>query len=52
MKKNAAPNGRKHGVRSKVTSENRLKTTLTFKPGYQAYHWSTDRVRSRPVIKH
>lgn len=52
MKKNASLNGRKHGVRAKVPSENRQKTTLTFKPGFQAYHWSTDRGRSRLVIKH
>lgn len=52
MKKNASPNGRKHGIRSKVPTENRLKTTLTFKPGFQAYLWSTDRSRSWPVIKH
>ncbi|MBI2386411.1 MAG: hypothetical protein HYV14_10405 [Elusimicrobia bacterium] len=52
MKKNASPNGRKHGVRSKVSSAYRLRTTLTFKPGFQAYHWSTDRSRSRVVIKH
>lgn len=51
MKKNA-PNGRKHGMRSKVPSENRLKTILTFVSGSQAYHWTTDRGRSRPVIKH
>jgi hypothetical protein len=52
MKKNAYPNGRKHGLRSKVSSENRLKTTLTFEPSVQAYHWTTDRGRSRLVIKH
>ncbi len=52
MKKNASPNGRKHGMRAKVSSENRLKTILTFEPGSQAYHWTTDRGRSRPVIKH
>ena len=52
MKKNNAPNGRKHGMRSKATGESRLKTTLTFEPGSQAYHWTTDRGRSRPVIKH
>ena len=51
MKKNASPNGRKHGIRAKLWSENRLKTTLTFKPGFQAYHWSTDRGRSQLVIK-
>jgi hypothetical protein len=52
MKKNASPNGRKHGARAKVSSEHRLKTTLTFKPGFQAYHWFTDRSRARVVIKH
>lgn len=52
MKKNASLNGRKHGVRAKVPVENRMKTTLTFKPGFQAYHWSTDRGRTRCVIKH
>ncbi len=52
MKKNASPNGRKHGMRSKPVNENRLKTTLTFEPRAQAYHWTTDRSRARPVIKH
>lgn len=52
MKKNASPNGRKHGMRSRASRENRLKTTLTFEPGSQAYHWTTDRGRSRLVIKH
>lgn len=52
MKKNASQNGRKHGMRSKPVNENRLKTTLTFEPRAQAYHWSTDRSRARPVIKH
>lgn len=52
MKKNAFPNGRKHGMRAKVSDENRLKTTLTFEPGSQAYHWTTARGRSRLVIKH
>ena len=51
MKKTDSPNGRKHGTRSKVSTESRLKTTLIFKPGYQAYHWSTDRSRSRFAIK-
>ena len=52
MKKNPYPNGRKHGLRAKAPSANRLKTTLTFEPSAQAYHWSTDRGRSRLVIKH
>ena len=43
---------RKHGMRSKVSSENRLKTTLTFKPGFQAYHWATDRSRDRGCVVH
>ena len=52
MKKNPYPNGRKHGIRSKISSVNRVKTTLTFEPAAQAYHWTTDRDRSRLVIKH
>ncbi|MBI4061827.1 MAG: hypothetical protein HY403_10380 [Elusimicrobia bacterium] len=52
MKKNQTPNGRKHGMRSKVASADRLKTTLTFEPASQAYLWTTDRGRSRFVIKH
>ena len=52
MKKMAFPNGRKHGMRSKMSGENRPKTVPTFEPGSQAYHWSTDRERLRPVIKH
>ncbi len=51
MKKNTFPS-RKHGMRAKVAGENRLKTTLTFEPAAQAYHWTTDRGRSRLVIKH
>lgn len=52
MKKNTTPNGRKHGMRAKVAGENRLKTTLTFEPAVRAYYWTTDRGRSRLVIKH
>ena len=52
MKKNSAPNGRKHGMRAKTSGESRMTTTLTFEPGSQAYHWTTARDRSRPVIKH
>jgi hypothetical protein len=52
MKKQAVQSGRKHGLRAKISSESRLKTTLTFEPGAQAYHWTTDRGRSRSVIKH
>lgn len=52
MKKSSSLNGRKHGLRAKSTGENRLKTTLTFVAGAQVYHWTTDRGRTRPVIKH
>lgn len=52
MKKNPSANGRKHGLRAKAAAQNRLKTTLTFEAGAQAYHWFTDRGRSRLVIKH
>lgn len=52
MKKNATPNGRKHGARSRPATDARLKTTLTFETNAQAYHWTTDRGRSRCVIKH
>ena len=52
MKKNPSPNGRKHGTRSRAVSDGRLKTSLTFETAAQAYHWTTDRGRSRFVIKH
>ena len=52
MKKNAYSNGRKHGLRAKAPTENRVKTTLTFEPSAQAYHWTTERNRVRFVIKH
>ena len=48
-KKNASPNGRKHGMRAQL--EGRLKTTLTFETAAQAYHWTTDRGRSRLAVK-
>lgn len=51
MKKDS-PNGRKHGTRAKSAGESRMKTTLTFEPAAQVYHWTTDRGRSRLVIKH
>ena len=53
MKKNSAPNGRRHGLRSRAASEGRAaKTILTFESRAQVYCWSTDRGRGRPVIKH
>ena len=52
MKKSIASNGRKHGIKSRLESDVRLKTTLTFETKAQAYHWTTNRGRSRLVIKH
>lgn len=52
MKKSTSSNGRKHGIKSSSESESRLKTTLTFETKAQAYHWTTNRGRSRLVIKH
>lgn len=52
MKKDCAPNGRRHGVRSKAALDGRAaKTVLTFESRAQVYCWSTDR-GMRPVIKH
>jgi hypothetical protein len=51
MKKIAA-NGRKHGLRAQASVDGRLKTTLTLDSSSRAYHWTTDRGRSRLVIKH
>jgi|CXWL01.1.fsa_nt_gi hypothetical protein len=51
MKKTTGSNGRKHGIKSRLEPETRLKTTLTFETKAQAYHWTTSR-RSRLVIKH
>ncbi|MFI5347176.1 MAG: hypothetical protein ACHQ51_12455 [Elusimicrobiota bacterium] len=52
MKRASAVNGRRHGVRSKVSPEARgVKTVLTFESRAQVYCWSTDR-GVRPVIKH
>ncbi|MEK7388284.1 MAG: hypothetical protein AAB036_01150 [Elusimicrobiota bacterium] len=52
MKKTLSANGRKHGLRSRSGVDHRLKTTLTFETLAQAYHWTTNRGRSRLVIKH
>ena len=52
MKKNPSANGRKHGLKSKPASPDRLTTTLTFEARAQVYHWFTDRGRSKPVLKH
>lgn len=43
---------RKHGLRARVAVDPRHCTTVTFKQNAQAYHWITDRPRSRFVIKH
>lgn len=52
MKKTPSPNGRKHGLRARAAVADRLKTTLTLDSSAQAYHWTTDRGRSRLVLKH
>lgn len=54
MKKILSANGRKHGQRARVhvMDERSSRTVLTFESRSQAYTWSTDRGRSRPVIKH
>lgn len=54
MKKTPSANGRKHGLRARAASAvaSRLKTTLTLDSSAQAYHWTTDRGRSRLVLKH
>ena len=49
MKKSTVPNGRKHGLKSRPESDARLKTILTFETKAQAYHWTTNRGRSRLV---
>jgi hypothetical protein len=52
-KKIPAPNGRRHGLRARLAVAARdTKTVLTFASGAQTYHWTTDRGRSRVVIKH
>lgn len=54
MKKTPSPSGRKHGLRARAAASatDRLKTTLTLDSSVQAYHWTTDRGRSRLVLKH
>ena len=53
MKRVIALNGRRHGLRARLALEGRVKkTVLTFERGAQVYCWSTDLVRSRPVLKH
>jgi len=53
MKKDASPNGRKHGLRSRLAleSESRNRTILTFASEARTYLWSSDRAR-RFVVKH
>lgn len=54
MKKTLSANGRKHGLRARSshTDERSCRTVLTFESRSQAYTWTTDRVRSRLVVKH
>lgn len=52
IKRTIALNGRKHGLRARISQRDRLKTTLTLESSGQAYHWTTDRGRHRLVIKH
>ena len=54
MKKILSANGRKHGLRARVqvTDERSSRTVLTFESRSQAYTWTTDRGRSRHVVKH
>ncbi|MDX6770618.1 MAG: hypothetical protein SF051_13875 [Elusimicrobiota bacterium] len=54
MKKILSANGRKHGLRARVSvvEERSCRTVLTFESRSQAYTWTTDRGRSRAVVKH
>jgi hypothetical protein len=54
MKKILSANGRKHGLRARVSviDERACRTVLTFESRSQAYTWTTDRSRSRLVVKH
>lgn len=54
MKKILSANGRKHGQRSRiqVAEERAGRTTLRFETRSGAYTWTTDRGRSRLVVKH
>ena len=53
MKKILSVNGRKHGLKSRLPVEDRVtRTVLTFESRSQAYTWTTDRGRSRFVVKH
>lgn len=52
MKQAIAPNGRRHGLRSKYSRGARAaKTVLTFESRAKVYCWTVDR-GARPVIKH
>lgn len=51
MRKDAALNGRRHGVKAKNAPGRIAKTVVTFETRSQVYCWSTDR-GIRPVIKH
>jgi len=53
MKRAPFLNGRRHGLRSRLSAlERAAKTVLTFESGAQVYHWTIDRGRARVVAKH
>lgn len=52
MKRETAPNGRKHGLRARLALEMRSRTVLTCTSDARAYLWSTDRARARVIVKH
>lgn len=51
MKRETAPNGRKHGLRARLALETRSKTVLTCTSEARTYLWSTDRARARVVVR-
>jgi len=51
IKREPAPNGRRHGLRAKALSAPARKSFVRFESRAQVYCWSTDR-GLRPVIKH
>jgi hypothetical protein len=53
-KKIVAGGVRRHGLRARpaLVDARGAKTVLTFESGAQVYHWTTDRGRSRVVLKH
>ena len=53
MKKTNASSGRRHGLRARLSLQEReIKTVLTFESAARVYHWTTDRCREKVVLKH